>query len=164
MGIFSDESEYPNTLPAFQKAKLMYNSLSSYKQYANFSVPGRRNSMGKTFECPTCGAPLDYDGAKTTQRCPYCNNSVIVPEELHPDSVVEHASGTSLNGAKPGLSYSTLEQLKEVKALIESGKKSRQLRYTGRSPVWGWWKPNRPLMTWKQASPLKSTSLLPQSA
>lgn len=40
--------------------------------------------MSTTFNCPSCTAPLDYDGEELTLRCPYCNNTVIVPEELRP--------------------------------------------------------------------------------
>jgi len=37
----------------------------------------------KAFVCPTCGAPIDYRSTEeSTIRCPYCNSSVIVPEEL----------------------------------------------------------------------------------
>lgn len=37
----------------------------------------------QSFKCPNCGAPLDYDGSGTpTVRCQYCNNSVMVPDEL----------------------------------------------------------------------------------
>ncbi len=37
----------------------------------------------RTFNCPTCGAPLDYDGGpETTIHCPFCNNSVVVPEDV----------------------------------------------------------------------------------
>jgi LSD1 subclass zinc finger protein len=44
--------------------------------------------MPKKFDCPSCGAPLDYDGGSDyTIRCPFCNNSVIVPEELRPTAV-----------------------------------------------------------------------------
>lgn len=40
----------------------------------------------QTFNCPTCGAPLDYDGGpETTIHCPFCNGSVVVPEELRPE-------------------------------------------------------------------------------
>ena len=39
--------------------------------------------MPKSFNCPHCGAPLDYnDGVGATLQCPFCNNTVIVPEEL----------------------------------------------------------------------------------
>lgn len=38
--------------------------------------------MAKTFNCPNCGAPLDYEGEEKTLSCPFCRNSVIVPTEL----------------------------------------------------------------------------------
>ncbi len=38
--------------------------------------------MTTTFECPSCGAPLQPDGARTTRTCPYCHESVIIPESL----------------------------------------------------------------------------------
>ena len=34
------------------------------------------------FNCPKCGAPLDYQGTGATMRCPYCETSVVVPAEL----------------------------------------------------------------------------------
>ena len=36
------------------------------------------------FNCPNCGAPLDYQGTGATMRCPYCETSVVVPAELRP--------------------------------------------------------------------------------
>jgi len=40
-------------------------------------------NKAKIFQCPSCGAALDYyDGDDPTVRCPYCDASVIVPEEL----------------------------------------------------------------------------------
>lgn len=37
----------------------------------------------EVFLCPSCGAPLDYDGgADLTITCPFCKQSVIVPETL----------------------------------------------------------------------------------
>lgn len=38
--------------------------------------------MAQTFNCPNCGAPLDYRGNDPIIRCPYCSSSVIVPENL----------------------------------------------------------------------------------
>ena len=32
----------------------------------------------KTLTCPTCGAPLDYDGASATVRCNFCQNVVVL--------------------------------------------------------------------------------------
>lgn len=41
--------------------------------------------MSQMFDCPNCGAPLDAPkNGESTLRCPFCNSSVIVPEELHP--------------------------------------------------------------------------------
>jgi uncharacterized Zn finger protein (UPF0148 family) len=46
--------------------------------------------MNKTFNCPNCGAPIDYlESGELTVRCPFCNNSVIVPEELRPAAPAE---------------------------------------------------------------------------
>jgi ribosomal protein L7/L12/sugar lactone lactonase YvrE/DNA-directed RNA polymerase subunit RPC12/RpoP len=45
--------------------------------------------MPLSFNCPNCSAPLDVDvNAAATIRCPYCNTSVIVPEELRGKSTV----------------------------------------------------------------------------
>lgn len=38
--------------------------------------------MADTFQCPNCGAPLDYHGNDPIIRCPYCSGSVIVPDNL----------------------------------------------------------------------------------
>jgi len=50
--------------------------------------------MPQSFNCPKCGAPLDYDGGDDlTITCPFCSNSVIVPDELrkHPPQVAGQA-------------------------------------------------------------------------
>lgn len=45
--------------------------------------------MTKTFKCPSCGAPLDYDGGEQlTVDCPFCSNVVLVPDELRPAKAV----------------------------------------------------------------------------
>src|SRR5258708_34765836 len=36
----------------------------------------------KTFNCPTCNAPLTTTGNEAEVRCQYCGNMVIVPPEL----------------------------------------------------------------------------------
>lgn len=43
------------------------------------------DSTPKTLTCPTCGAPLNYDGKRTTVRCNFCQNVVIL-ETLKPDA------------------------------------------------------------------------------
>jgi outer membrane protein assembly factor BamB len=54
----------------------------------------------QTFNCPTCGAPLDYDGGpETTIHCPFCNSSVVVPEELRPEKPQEVVVVTNSSGS-----------------------------------------------------------------
>jgi DNA-binding beta-propeller fold protein YncE len=42
--------------------------------------------MLKTFDCPKCGAPVNYEpnlmGVDPTVRCPYCNSTLSVPDEM----------------------------------------------------------------------------------
>ena len=40
--------------------------------------------MIHTLKCPSCAAPLDYDDAtaKQTVRCPFCANTMVVPDNL----------------------------------------------------------------------------------
>ncbi len=37
--------------------------------------------MAETFKCPSCSAPLDFEGT-TFQKCKFCGSSVIVPAEV----------------------------------------------------------------------------------
>ncbi len=54
--------------------------------------------MLKTFDCPKCGAPVNYDqdvlGANLTARCSYCNSSLSVPDEMRgrPAHVIPHVT------------------------------------------------------------------------
>lgn len=60
--------------------------------------------MLKTFDCPKCGAPVDYEpdlpGARPTARCPYCNSTLSVPDEMRgrPAQVISQVS-IDLRGA-----------------------------------------------------------------
>ncbi len=38
-------------------------------------MPG---SNPKSLNCPTCGAPLDYDGSSAVVRCKFCQNVVVL--------------------------------------------------------------------------------------
>jgi LSD1 subclass zinc finger protein len=38
--------------------------------------------MAQTFNCPNCGAALEYSGGGRTMKCTYCGTTVQVPEEL----------------------------------------------------------------------------------
>lgn len=43
--------------------------------------------MTQPFTCPSCGAPLSLENAGATVRCPFCENSIIVPEEMRAPAV-----------------------------------------------------------------------------
>jgi DNA-directed RNA polymerase subunit RPC12/RpoP len=38
--------------------------------------------MSMTFNCPNCGAQLEYQGESSSLVCQYCGNSVVVPADL----------------------------------------------------------------------------------
>ena len=38
--------------------------------------------MAQTFNCPNCGAAIEYSGTGRTIKCQYCSTVVQVPEEL----------------------------------------------------------------------------------
>jgi hypothetical protein len=60
--------------------------------------------LAETFSCPMCGAPLTYqDGDGTTITCPYCHNSVVVPQEVR--HVLPDEESEAGNGARPAAPY-----------------------------------------------------------
>ena len=74
--------------------------------------------MTQTFTCPSCAAPLDYDGrGASTIECPYCSSSVIVPQELRfqrSEPVDQHVT-MSLKGQAANL--------RELSRLVKTGQK-----------------------------------------
>jgi len=38
--------------------------------------------MAETFNCPNCGAQLEYSGDQPTMTCSFCSSLVQVPKEL----------------------------------------------------------------------------------
>lgn len=78
----------------------------------------------KQFQCPSCGASLDYENTRAlTMRCPYCNSSVIVPESLRV------AAGTDgIGGLDSILEDTHTAQLAEVARLVRSGKKLEAIK------------------------------------
>jgi hypothetical protein len=79
--------------------------------------------MSQTFNCPNCGAPLDYQGSDPIIRCPYCNGSVIVPENLRAKpSFSNKPSNFTLSGAGDmGGLINQARRIKEVKDLAQAG-------------------------------------------
>ncbi len=96
--------------------------------------------MPDTFNCPNCGAPLDYKGSDPIIRCPYCNSSVVVPENLRSKpsfSSQPHNFTLSGSGDMAGL-VRQARRFKEVKDLAQAGNMDEAVRIyseiTGQNP------------------------------
>ena len=75
--------------------------------------------MSTTFNCPSCGAPIDYDGGPDpTIRCQFCNNVVIVPETLRTAAKEE-----SQPAASPATTLGQTPQWHEIARLVRDGQK-----------------------------------------
>ena len=59
--------------------------------------------MVKTLQCPACAAPLEYDetNERETMRCPFCNNTVMLPERRRP-AVPQEQTAVSFGRPKFG--------------------------------------------------------------
>jgi len=79
--------------------------------------------MAQTFNCPNCGAPLDYRGNDPIIRCPYCSSSVIVPENLRSKpQFSSKPSNFTLSGLGDlGGLVSQARRINEVKDLAQAG-------------------------------------------
>ena len=76
--------------------------------------------MAQSFACPSCGAPLDYDGSgRPSISCPYCFTSVIVPQEMRnqPAAPVSIETTQSLAGQAT--------KLRELANLVRAGQKQQ---------------------------------------
>ena len=83
--------------------------------------------MTSTFNCPTCGAPLDNPGSGDIMRCPYCNNAVIVPEDLRSQAnQATPAPGSAMFDTSNLLQQT--EALQEVAQLAREGKEIEAIK------------------------------------
>jgi sugar lactone lactonase YvrE len=80
--------------------------------------------MAETFNCPNCGAPLDYKGNDPIIRCPYCSTSVVVPDNLRskPSFSSQPHNFTLSGSGDMGALIQKARRIKEVKDLAQSGK------------------------------------------
>lgn len=77
--------------------------------------------MAETFRCPSCSAPLEFEG-KMMQKCRHCGSNVIVPSDVMRQSNSFGGSGSLEFG---DLSYLTGKALKvaEIQREIQTGSK-----------------------------------------
>jgi ribosomal protein L7/L12 len=74
--------------------------------------------MAETFNCSTCGAPLTVSGDAASIRCPYCSNTVIVPESLRGGAPESAPVQTGPDPAK----------IQEIVAIARSGNKIEAIK------------------------------------
>ncbi|MGA9997106.1 MAG: hypothetical protein WBP93_16935, partial [Pyrinomonadaceae bacterium] len=76
-----------------------------------------------TFNCPMCSAPLNPKGADhATMSCPYCSNTVLLPEELRGGASVQSSAGAPAGNAFGSMIEQAMH-LAEVGRLIQVGNK-----------------------------------------
>jgi outer membrane protein assembly factor BamB len=81
----------------------------------------------QSFRCPSCGAPLQYDGGDhATVHCDFCGNTVIVPEHMRRRS----GSTTSL--------FAHSNRLQEIVSLINDGLTDEAIDLFRRTYNVGW--------------------------
>jgi hypothetical protein len=79
--------------------------------------------MTETFNCASCSAPLEFEGMPT-QKCPFCEATVIVPAEL-----LAGRTGVNANVfVVPPSSIRADLDLDEVRRLIRSGNKIEAIK------------------------------------
>ncbi len=85
--------------------------------------------MPQSFNCPNCSAPLDLAGdGSTTLRCPYCNTSVIIPDELRLGKPGVKSSLPNLNTYNTPYQIDIPERLKSIRKLAVAGDKIEAIK------------------------------------
>jgi len=85
--------------------------------------------MTNTFNCPTCGAPLDINaGSDPVIRCPYCKGTVVVPVELRSPAQDESSRMETQEIRGTSFLNRQAERLAEVTRLAQSGKKIEAIK------------------------------------
>ena len=77
--------------------------------------------MAETFKCPSCAAPLEFEG-KMMQKCKFCESNVIVPSNVMQTSNAFGGAGVLDFGDLSALKGKALK-IGEIQKLIQSGNK-----------------------------------------
>ena len=112
--------------------------------------------MPQTLKCPSCAAPLEYDGRNPTLQCAYCNNIVLMPEisrsslpsagqpSAHEATAIPPALQTELNDLiRRGLKIAAIKRyrevynvgLKEAKDAVEALERGRLISLVGQPNI-----------------------------
>lgn len=72
------------------------------------------------FKCPSCNASLNYDGSSETIRCEFCNNTIIIPENMR--------AGVSQAGYMGQESPEKADVIHQVLELLHHGQKIQAIK------------------------------------
>jgi len=89
------------------------------------------NTMNlKLIKCPGCGGPIDPPGGESTAKCPYCGNSVIIPESLRKAAAPQQQQQSSVGmlGMDMGSMLGYGAQWSQVVQLAQQGKKEEAVQ------------------------------------
>jgi hypothetical protein len=79
--------------------------------------------MNQRFACPTCNAPLTYDGRATTVGCDYCGSVVIVPENLRTTAPTQPAAASASIETVPAEVVQARQQtINDLMELVRAGR------------------------------------------
>lgn len=78
--------------------------------------------MPETFKCPSCSAPLDFEGS-TIQKCVFCGSSVIVPGEVFQRPNAQDVITIDLSAFT-----GKARKAAEIQRLIRAGKKIEAIK------------------------------------
>src|SRR5215210_6388051 len=81
--------------------------------------------MPTSFKCPMCAAPLDLNSgfSGVTVRCPYCENTVILPEELRNNAGEVNINAGQSAGASVAPIIDQALKMAEIAQLLHAGNK-----------------------------------------
>ncbi len=82
--------------------------------------------MTESFRCPSCSAPLEFEG-KPVQKCRFCGSSVIVPSHVIQSSNAFGGAGRLDFGDLSSLTGKALK-IAEIQRLIQSGQKIHAIK------------------------------------
>jgi outer membrane protein assembly factor BamB len=82
--------------------------------------------MTQTFKCPSCNAPLEFEG-KMMQKCTFCGSNVIVPSDAIQNSNHFGEFGEMNFGDFSSLTGKALK-IAEIQHLIQSGNKIQAIK------------------------------------
>ncbi len=85
--------------------------------------------MPRILTCPSCAAPLQYDGRTPSIKCEYCNNITLIPAEYRQTKT--QGQRGSFGSSAPFEDFSQtlpLDQLIEINDLLSRGRKIQAIK------------------------------------